>query len=413
MAGATLTTLTNILKEFYLPPVVEQLNNEVLAMQILSLDSKNIDLVGLEAVVPLHTTRSGGVGSRGELETLPTAGSQAYSVAKFKLKYHYGVIQVSGQSINQSKSGAGAFLQAYQSELDGIKNDLMYDFGRQVYGDGSGKVATCGTGGPSTTVNLSSAEAVTKGLLYVGMVIDIGPAATPTSIVAADTISDVSIANSTITIATTVTTSSSDFVYRSGNNVGGTIREMDAGLQALIATSANTVGGIDSSAAGNHFWQNQFDNAAGAVSLTGAHGLLLMANKVFNQGARPDQLVILTTPGIARQLFESSDFKSAVRFVNSKTLDGGYESISFSAGSGQMNLVTDRLAPWGSAFYIPKASIKMFSPGDWDFLAKDGQAVKWVQNKDAFQSILFRYANLGTNKRSHALVQYGLTDTGF
>jgi hypothetical protein len=52
----------------------------------------------------------------------------------------------------------------------------------------------------------------------------------------------------------------------------------------------------------------------------------------------------------------------------------------------------------------------VFSPADWDFLARDGQAVKWVQNIDAFQSILFRYINIGTNRRNTQLVMSGLTD---
>jgi hypothetical protein len=35
MAGATLTTLSNIMKNFYLGPVVSQLNNEILVHQLL------------------------------------------------------------------------------------------------------------------------------------------------------------------------------------------------------------------------------------------------------------------------------------------------------------------------------------------------------------------------------------------
>jgi hypothetical protein len=82
MAGATLTTLSNIMKNFYLGPVQTQFNNEILVNQLLGVSSEN--LVGLQAVLPLHTSRTGGIGSRGELETLPAAGNQSYSAGHLR-----------------------------------------------------------------------------------------------------------------------------------------------------------------------------------------------------------------------------------------------------------------------------------------------------------------------------------------
>src|SRR5690242_8378355 len=115
MAGATLSTLSNVLKNFYLGPIQDQFNNDILVQQLLGWSSENLE--GLKAVLPLHTARTGGIGSRGELETLPTAGSQGYAQATFDLAYHYGRVQVSGQSISKTKSQAGAFITAMKSEL--------------------------------------------------------------------------------------------------------------------------------------------------------------------------------------------------------------------------------------------------------------------------------------------------------
>ncbi|MCC6382831.1 MAG: hypothetical protein IT304_10000, partial [Dehalococcoidia bacterium] len=61
MAGATLTTLSNVLKDYYLPPVVKQLNDEVLILQ--RVESRSQELFGNQAVVPLHKGRSGGIGA--------------------------------------------------------------------------------------------------------------------------------------------------------------------------------------------------------------------------------------------------------------------------------------------------------------------------------------------------------------
>jgi hypothetical protein len=85
MAGANLTTLSDILKEYYLGPVAEQLNNEVLLLS--RLESKSEDLVGKRAYVPLHVSRSGGIGARAEDAALPSAGNQDYDKAVYDLKY--------------------------------------------------------------------------------------------------------------------------------------------------------------------------------------------------------------------------------------------------------------------------------------------------------------------------------------
>jgi len=411
MAGATLTTLSSILKEFYLGPVQEQLNNEILVNQILKVDSENLE--GLKAVVPLHYGRSSGVGARGELITLPTAGNQAYQRATYDLKYHYARVQVSGPSIAKSKDESGAFLQALKSELDYIKNDVALDFARQVYGDGSGKIAVCGTTTASTTVVLGdSGEAINKGFLYVGQVVDIGTVAAPQTLANAVTITDLSQSANTITISgSAITTNGTHFVFRAGNVTASTVYEMDCGLQSIVSGSTGTVvGTLNPSSAGLGFWDNLRDTSGGAISLS---NLMLNWNKVNANGAKSDGIAAITTPGLARRLFATTDFTTNVRFVDSLTLNGGFEQITFSVGTGKIPLTTDRHAPYGKVFMVDKKHVRLFSPADWDFLSRDGLTIRWVTDTDAFQAILYRYANMGTDRRNTSLVMTGLTDTGF
>jgi hypothetical protein len=244
------------------------------------------------------------------------------------------------------------------------------------------------------------------------MLVDIGTAADPNTLVAGEAILDVDVVAKTILVTTAITTTTANFVYRSANTLATdatVVYEMD-GLQKIYPTAVNTHGGLNAASAGLKFWDNQRTSIGGAVDLS---KLMIDANKVYNQGSKADSLVCLTSMGIARRLFETADFKTNVRFVNSEQMRGGFESISFASGAGRINMVTDRLAPWGKVFFIPKTAVSIFSPADWDFLARDGQAVKWVQDKDAFQSVLFRYANLGASRRNNGLVEYGVTDTGF
>jgi hypothetical protein len=424
--GATLTTISNILKRFYLPPVRDQLNSKVLALQLLQVETENLE--GLQAVLPLHTSRSSGVGARGEGVVLPAAGNQVFAQATYDLKYHYGRVQVTGPAIAKSASDAGSFLRAMKAELDMIKDDIAVDFARQVYGDGTGKIETCGTSGPSNTVTLATAEAIKKGFLHIGQLVDISVIATGAPVANGNAvgISAVNAATPSITLVQvgsggsgSVTVTSANAVYRSGNVVSGpVVYEMDAGLQSLLSTSANTVGGINAGSAGNEYWDNLRDTTGGAIALASASGLLINQNRAISAGA--DDLISVTTPGLVRRLFASTDFAGSgaqanVRFVNTKKYAGGFSSISFDTGDGPVTLATDRHAPWGKVFIIDRNHIKMYSPGDWDFIQRDGLTIRSMAvgtgAVDAYEAALFRYANLGTDRRNSSVVMSGLTDT--
>ena len=407
MAGADLTALSNVLKNYYIGPIREQLNQNVMIAQQLRTNDQ--DLQGLKAVVPLHTSRTAGVGARGENVTLPTAGAQGYKQVTYDLKYLYGIVQVSGPAIAKTRSDSGAFLQAMKSELDGLRTDLQLDQARQYYGDGTGAIATIPTGVASATQTLASAEPILKGFVYIGMTLDVGTIANPTVRSSGRTVTDVNATTGAITLDQSVTTSNNDLIFRAGGTVAAGTYEVDAGIQKILATAANSVGGLDASAAGNSVWDNQRDTS-GTWTLD---QLQTNWNKVANSGASASDLVVMTTPGLVRRMFATSDFKSNVRFVNSTTLNGGFEEVSFSAGSGQIVLCADRLAPYGKAFFVDKQHIMLFSPADWDFLSRDGLTVRWVSNLDAFQAILFRYVNMGADRRNTSMVMSSLTDTGF
>ena len=74
--SATISTLNAILKEFYLAPIQEQLNQEVLVLELM--EKASVDWAGRRVVIPLHTARNSGVDFAADDGTLPTAGSQTF-----------------------------------------------------------------------------------------------------------------------------------------------------------------------------------------------------------------------------------------------------------------------------------------------------------------------------------------------
>lgn len=408
--GADLTNLTSVLKEWYVGPFADQMNQDVMVTSLLRVNSQ--DLQGLKAVVPLHYGRSSGISSRFELGTIGAAGSQSWQRAEYHLKYHYARVQVSGPAISNTRSDRGAFLQAMKTELDFIRKDLALDQARQYYGDGTGVIATIATGGVTGNVlTLTSAEPISKGYLYIGGLIDVMTGSTVHK--AGAKIVDFDVSVPSITVDAAGSAAAADVIVRAGN-VGNvtditTNAEIDAGLTRLLGSAA--VGGIDAATAGMGFWKGQ--SLSRATTDIALDDLMQGQNVLINAGARVADLTLMTTPGLVRRLFGSTGFKDAVRFVNQKTLEGGFQELSFAAGNGPMTINSDRLAPWGEVLFVDKGEIQVYSPADWDFLSRDGLTVRWVQDVDAFQAVLFRYINLGTRRRNTSGTISGYTDTGF
>lgn len=407
--SALVSTVSKVLKDRYMGPLNRQLNDEILVYQLLDIDSKSVDLDGNVAVVPLHKGRSTGIGARLENETLPSAGYQPFEKVTYDLTYQYGRAQFSGQAIQKTKTDAGAFIRVMTEELDRLREDLALDMARQVYGDGTAEIANIPTGGVSnTTWTINSAEPVDKGYLYPNMRVDVGTLANPRASSDSNTVSSVD--GTTVVFGTAFAATSGDKIFREDNANASSVSKELLGLQGLIATTNNSVGGLNSATAGNEFWRNIKDTAGGGITLS---NLMIVANKAKAAGAKPADLLTLMTDGLARRLFETAEFKSNVRFVNENELAAGFTGLKFASGGAMVNLVTDRLAPWGKVHFIDKKHIKVFSPGGWQFLDRDGLTIRWVSDKDAFQAVLFRYINLGTGRRNTSAVMSGLTDTGY
>jgi hypothetical protein len=417
MAGATLTTVDSILKEYYLGPVVEQLNNEVLLLQ--RLESRSEDLVGKAAFVPLHYGRSTGIGAVGESAALPSAGNQTYTRAEYDLKYLYGRIQVTGPSMAKTKSDAGAFLQTLKGELDGVRNDLRKDLARQVYGTGDGVIATLDTYTSGTTLTLTSAEPIAKGQLYVGMAIDIVTYSSGTPTVAGSTtISAVNAATPSITVASATGAATSATIVRTGvvasqnRYAQGTRSNEVDGLKRIVTSAApssssagnsgyQTVGKIDANA--NSFWDNQRVAVSGALTIMKIQQALNLARQ---KAAMPS--LMITSLGVQREFYRLLQANQQFVEPGKTAYEAGFSTLMYAG----MPVVADIDAPWSTLYVLDESTLKVFSDQDFHFLDGDGQTLRQVSNYDAYEAIMVRYMNLGAVNRSKNVVLTGITVDG-
>lgn len=408
--SANLTTLSDILKEYYLGPVAEQLNNEVLLLS--RLESRSEDLVGKRAYVPLHHGRSGGIGARAEGVALPSAGRQDYDKAVYDLKYLYGRVEVTGPSMAKTKNETGAFLQALKSELDGIRNDLKKDLARQVYGNGTAVVGTVAAGAAnSTTVAVVGSEVIRKGQLYPGFVATIYDASATADLANTHTVSAVDISAGTVTFSAAVgaTFAAGDTIRRAGvatyspaeGNTYSLSDEID-GIQRIVADSATALGGITPTGA-NAWWDNQRVAVSGALTLEAIQKGLNLARIA---GGMPTS--VITSLGVQREFYDLLD--QAVQYTNPESLNyaAGFKTLSYNG----MPIIADIDAPYGKMYIMDEATMKVFSDQDWHFLDADGMTLRQVTGFDKFEAIMARYMNLGATRRNNQVVLTGITVDG-
>ena len=396
----TLSTADAVLKEDYLPGVREQLNNDT----ALALFEKNSeDIVGRRAVLAIHVQRNSGVGSRADGGALPSAGNQTYTDEFVTLKYHYARIQVSGPTIKAMSSDKGSFVRAVKSEMDGATNDLRRNINRQCFGTSNGVVAQCGTTTASNTVVLG-ATAVQMRQLEVGFVVDIGTVASPSSIASGVTITAVNTATPSITVSgSAITTSNANFVFISGSGgaAGGAGQKELTGLQSIISSSG-VLFNIDP--ATYPIWASYQDSNGGTLRAV-TENMFAKAQQNIHINGGTDTDVWMTSDGVHRAY--AALLTSLKRFPDTVDLKGGYKGLSAAAGGAQVVPVTwDRDCPSNTAFALRTKNLIEFRMSDWEWLDQDGSTLHYVPGFDAYEAVLYKYMELGTDKRNaHGIVK--------
>lgn len=393
----SLAALDAITKAIYAPKLVGQLNDEVKTLKRIERSSDGIvtDRVGGKYVTfPVHVRRNSGIGARNELEALPVPGQQGYAAGRQGLKYLYGGAELSGQSIRLAETDYQAFVSAVDEEMKRLKNDLALDLNRQVYGDGTGTIATVtAVGTTSTTVTVGDSS-----LFNQGDVVDILNAGTPIASGAGLTVNSIPSAT-TIVVSTAVTTAIGNRITRTGN----WNREW-TGFSAIVATTG-TLHNIDPTV--EAAWTANVDSNGGTPRSI-SEGLMNVMSDTINQRGG-ETTVIWTTYGIRRAY--ANLLQQQRQYVNTEgKFDGGYKALAYNTPDGEIPMMVDRMAPKGKVWFINEKEIKLYRENDWDFLTYGGES-RWrlkvtaAGTFDAFVTNLYQYSDLGTQRRNtHGLI---------
>jgi hypothetical protein len=405
MAGQSILTFASEAIKLVYGDLHEQLRDKNPALQLIEASSANITRNGKEVIFDTHIGRNQGIGARGVREKLPVAGAQKYKQAHLYLTNLYGSIEVDGQLFEQASEDYQSFINVVDNEIKGLRKDLANDLNRQVYGDGSGKLAVISAkSGFTVTVD-------TDHFLQVGMTLDIADPVTgvkqQSGAASSLEITAIDEATNVITFSTDPGSSISagDILVRSSNGVNSFGKEW-TGLGAIVKASG-TLHDIDP--ASYPVWKAT-EVALGTPGVsTGTLTELALINlvqKVDKQGGDVD--VMLASPGVFNAYWDL--LQGLRQFTNGATLEGGQRAFSFDAVGKPIKFVSDYAAPPNTLYALSSKEIVVNRKKDWSWMDRDGSMWSRVADTDAYEARYYQYSQLGTYRRNAHAVLSNITE---
>jgi hypothetical protein len=396
VTSADLTTLSDLLKEVYDPVIEEQQNLEAFTWKDWE---EGDDELGGEGWV--FTTKMGGnqegIGARAERGTLPEPGRQRWKKGLIYWRLCYGAFELTGPVIEAAKSNLKAFANSRTEEIEGLTRDVIKDFNRQVYGDGTGVMAKC------TKANVTTTQEVDDAMyLRINMMIDIYDAANP-SAVNGDSLQITDLTANTdgtadveFDAAPGTATAINDVLIREDSAVPDptpanprTDLEI-VGLQAIVddGTIAATYENI--TRASYPLWNGHvLDNSGTDRNL--ALDLMQQAEDATYRAASKRPNWIRMNLGQRRKFF---DLVSPDKRYLTGRIDGGYERLEYNG----LELTVDVDCPKGKMFFLTKETIKKYSLRKFGLIDFDGLVLRQVTNKDVWRGYIGVYGNLGCKR---------------
>lgn len=393
----TLTTADSALKEVYLGVLSNQLNTSINPL-LAKINQTTADVWGKEIRKLAPYGLNGGIGAGTEDGNLPSSAGNNYAQFVLSLKNLYGRIEISDKAIRASESSAGAFVNLLNAEMDGLIKASAFNFGRMLYGDGSGKLASI-TENTTTTVTVDSVKN-----LMEGMVVDIieDEDGTQASNGKSLRIKSIDRTNKIVSFEAASFTASA---FKTGYSlcVQGSYNNEITGLGAIFKSSG-TLYGLDRS---SYSWMVPYIKDIKSTSTTDISEVVMQkAIDELEETADSKVDFIVCSAGVKRN-YQSylSSYRSNVDVMN---LEGGFKAISYNG----IPVVSDRFAPENTMFLLNTSEFNLHQLCDWSWLeGEDGRVIKQTLGKPTYQATLVKYADIICNKPSGQAKITGISES--
>ncbi len=381
----------------------EQLDSYLVALNLVKSGSQKLDFGGKEARFAIHVGRNQGIGARNEGEDLPDAGQNKDAQASLFLKYHYGRIQGNGQVFEQVETKPQAFVDWMSREVDTLSENLNRDLNRQVYGDGTGTLATL-TNAPSggTTFTVDDVHWLEEDFLVDVLTQATLGNPTPTKGNSALlTITAIDPTTNTVTVSGgTVTAAVGSVVVRASSTYNNWKKEWE-GL-GLIVSQTSTLHNINPSTVSK--WKAGYiKNSVGTLTELAMNAMM---QGIYQKGAKITD--ILTTYGVANAYWNA--LQGLRQFSGGEVTKGGVNVPVFQSLMGNTPITCDFAAPAGTLYGINKGEMFIHQRHDWKWMDRTGNMWQQIANKDAFTATMYKYSNIGVTRRNAFGKLTGITE---
>ena len=369
----TMTSADSALKEFYLGAVAEQLNTAVNPL-LARIRQSTADVWGKEVRRLAQYGVNGGVGAGTEEGELPASGGNNYEQFVTTLKNLYGTVEISDKAVRASENSAGAFVDLLNAEMEGLVRASAFNFGRMLFGDGSGvlcKVASAS----GTEVTADSVQN-----LIEGMTVDIlGEGGTAISGAAGRRILSLDREGKKFTLSGAALTGVTEGCLVC---VQGSYGLELTGLGAIFQDTG-ALYGLDRS---THKWLiPHMEEKVGTIT----EEKLQAALDKLEETAGSRVNFIVCSWGVKRAL--ASALASSRIPIETEVLAGGYRAITYNG----IPVVADRFCPAGTMYLLNTDDFCLHQLCDWKWLeGDDGRVLRQVPGKPLYTATLVKYADL-------------------
>lgn len=384
----TLSTADNALKQVYLGVVSNQLNTNINPL-LARINQTTSDVWGKEIRKLAPYGINGGIGAGSEEGPLPSSASNSYAQFVLSLKNLYGKIELSDKAIRASENSNGAFVNLLNDEMEGLIKSSAFNFGRMLYGDGTGLLAKI----TAATTSSVTVDNVTN--LIEGMVIDIVDA-NGESLKNGIRIKSINRASKVVNLFTS-SLDANDFKTE-GEDVKtyylviqGSYGKEITGLGEIFKTTGSLYG-LDRT---SYSWliPNIIDASSNSTPTDITDVTMQKAIDELDEISNSQVDFIVCSAGVKRNYQNyMASFRSNINIMQ---LDGGYTALSYNG----IPLLSDRFVPANTMYLLNTKEFNLHQLCDWKWLeSEDGRVIKQTPDKPTYQATLVKYADIICNK---------------
>lgn len=393
---ADLTSVEPMLKEVWPESFETAFSNEIVGIARIERTSEGItdDYSGRYVVVPMKVRRNQGIGSRAERAVLPLPGKQGFVGTQVRMRFQYGVGDITIQGLKLADREPRSFVNLLDQEMSGLRDDVMKDYARQFYGDGSGALCTVTdiTAGTTSQVEVDSVQ-----YLQPEMRVDFVTTAGPTVAVVSAEITDIDEGTKVVTFNQDVQTpgTNGDVIVRHGD-----YNQEINGLGAFMG--GNEVQNLDS--ATEPTWEAPIFTSATARAWTDL--LFIKAMDSTRRRSGKQISVFFTDFGGRRAMF--NELSQDRQFHNTVEWISGFSALPFNYGAQTVPVVedpdypTDFDATETSFIGLAEDHVKVYrDPEGWHFAEETGSMFLAAQDRsDAWEFRIRQLSQLGISQRN-------------